>query len=209
MPDERFEPGLYLMPTPAGAYRAVSAATTDPAARFLLALLRDDATPPLSDDTLTRLADGDRDAAATLFRHAEAAGWLQGSDSVEHAPSGPLEDVLAAVLPDLSTAGKVVLADPQGFNVASTGYPHESAEELAALSASLSSLQERNQGLLQGNLRLGTSAWAVVDVSGNSRVGFWPIHIGKHRFVLVIGDMPRLYHPSATRLIWALIRRYG
>jgi len=56
---------------------------------------------------------------------------------------------------------------------------------------------------------LETSAWALVDAAGNSRVGFWPLYVGKQRFVLVLGGVPRLNQPALTELIWALSKRYA
>ena len=56
---------------------------------------------------------------------------------------------------------------------------------------------------------MNSSAWAVVDASGSSKLGFWPIYIGKLRFVLVIQGMPRLNQPDFVKLIWILNLRYS
>jgi hypothetical protein len=144
-----------------------------------------------------------------LLYHLQALGWVEGFADAQPAPAGALEDVLPALLPPLSADGKALLADAQGFYVASTGFQHETAVELAALSADLASLYERHQGLLKRNMGLGSSTWALVDAAGNSQTGFWPLYIGDQRFVLIISGVPRLNQPALTDLIWAFSKRYA
>ena len=109
----------------------------------------------------------------------------------------------------LSSQSKVLLADTQGFYVCSQGFPHETAEELSALSADIASLQERHQRLVGNNLGLETSAWGLVEASGGSRIGFWPLFIGEQRFALIISGCPQFNQPALTSLVWALSKRYG
>ncbi len=104
--------------------------------------------------------------------------------------------------------GKVLLADEQGLYLASSGLPHEVAEELSALSADLATVHKRRSGLLYNNLGIGSHAWAIVDAFGNSQVGFWPIFIGSHRFVIVIAGVPHFNQSEFVTLIWALSKRY-
>lgn len=205
----KLEPGLWLATTPAGTYRAVSQMKPDAMARFLRAILMQESTPALDEDNLARLSGLPVEDALSLLEHAQQAGWVEGFAEARQAPAGAFDSLAPQLLPALSSTRRAMLADPQGFYVATTGFPHETAEELAALSAAVGALHERNQGLLQGNLRLGTAAWAVVDAAGNSRIGFWPLHVGGVRFVLTLGDMPLLNHPNMVQLIWALCRRYG
>ena len=49
----------------------------------------------------------------------------------------------------------------------------------------------------------------IVDMAGNSRVGFWPLFVGDHRFVLALGGLPALNHPALVELVWSLTVRYG
>lgn len=199
----------YFLPSPAGAYHAVSMHTPDRAAQFILKVLQCDRSPRAELNTIMSLCGLHRTDTVTLIQSLQQAGWLEGFDKPLAVPHEPLETLLPELLPELSVTGKVVLADPQGFCVANTGYPEAVADELAALSASLCSIQDRNIALLQDALGLGTSAWGVVNASGNSQVGFWPVYIGVNRFVLIIDAMPRLRHPSTTRLLWSLVHRYG
>ena len=54
-----------------------------------------------------------------------------------------------------------------------------------------------------------SSAWALINAGGMSNMGFWPLFIGKHRFVLIISGAPKLDQPAMLDLVWLLFRRYG
>jgi hypothetical protein len=201
---------LYIAPTPGGAYYGISGPEENPSRHLLLQLLRGDASPELSIEALQKwTGQTDSDQALELLFHAQKIGWVEGYKERLEAPKGSLEEVLPELLPVLSASSKALLADGQGFYVSSQGFPHETAEELSALSADLASLHDRHRRLLTNNLRMGTSAWALVDAAGNSHIGFWPLYIAEQRFVLVIGGMPRLNQPALKTLIWALVKRYG
>jgi hypothetical protein len=201
---------IYLSPTPAGAYYCVSGESDTPSRNLLQVLMQKRLPPALSVHALQSWTgiDDDEEILALLYR-MQSLGWLEGQKHQQSAPDGSLEDVLPDLLADLSDSGKVLLADEQGFYLCSQGFPHETAEELSALSADLSSLYQRHQGLLQNNLSLETSAWALVDAAGNGQIGFWPLWVGTHRFVLVIKGVPLLNQPALMKLIWVLSIRYG
>ena len=201
---------VYIHPTPGGAYYAVSSPGSDPSRKLLQSVLLQDHTPELMLEGLRAWCGGkNAEEAMALLHHVQELNWVQGLDQPVRCPDQPLETLLPNLLTPLGAAGKVLLADSQGFYLASTGFAHEVAEELSALSADLASLHERRSGLLMNNLGLGSSAWAVVDSVGNSKIGFWPLYIGKQRFVLVISGIPRLNQPSFVDLIWTLSKRYA
>jgi hypothetical protein len=201
---------LYVTVSPAGAYYAVCEAGDDPSRRLLRNLLQQPTSPFLTLEGLqawSALLDEQR--TLELLYHAQNLGWVQGHETPLHAPVGALEDIVPDLLPALSGSGKALLADGQGFYVATQGFTHEAAEELSALSADIASLHERHDGLLKNNLGLGTGAWALIDAAGNGQLGFWPLFVGDQRFVLVMGGTPHLNQPALTQLIWALSIRYG
>ena len=201
---------LYLYPTPAGAYYAVSTPEIDPARKVLRCLFQFRSTPRLDLDNLTEWTGiKEKENVAELVERMQNLGWLQGCEELQYVPNGSLEDVLPELLTPLSDKGNVLLADGLGFHIAHRGFNYEAVEQLSALSAGLATLHERHYGLLRKNLGLNTSAWALVDVAGNSQVGFWLLYIGKQKFVLVIGGVPHLNQPTLTDLIWALSIRYG
>ncbi len=206
----QLQENIHVLPSPAGAYYAVSRPEDEVPRRLLRRLLGQPSSPLLSIDGVRDWSGmNDDDSAMELLSHIQALGWIEGMDAPVTPPEGRLEDTLPELLAPLSGNGKVLLADEQGFYLCSQGFAHETAEELSALSAGLATLHERHAGLLKNNLGLRSNAWAVVDAAGNSEVGFWPMYIGQQRFVLVAGGMPRLNQPALTQLIWALSIRYA
>ena len=201
---------IYVHPTPAGTYYAVSATDPNPSRRMIQSLLKKQSSPRLTLDSLRSWSDiEDEEQVLTLLYHAQGLGWVQGLDSPRECNEQSLEVQLPGLLKTLALQGKVLLADHQGFYLASSGFPHEVAEELSALSADLANLHTRRSGLLVNNLGLASSAWAIVDAAGNGKIGFWPLFIGSQRFVLVISGMPQFNHPDFVNLVWVLSRRYA
>jgi hypothetical protein len=202
--------GLYLYPTPAGAYYAVSSNETDKPRQFIRKLLQQSVTPSLNIENLGHLTGvGDPQKCYELLQHCQKLNWLQGLNSPEEYPSDLLENILPGLMSKMSESGKVLLADMQGFYLASHGFPHEVAEELSGLSAELAIVHERRSGLLMNNLGVASHAWGIIDVFGNNQIGFWPIFIGKNRFVMVISGVPHFNQPEFVKLVWALSNRYA
>lgn len=202
--------GLYLYPTPAGAYYAVCANDADKPRQFLRQLLLQPVTPALNYENLSHLAGvADPEKCNELLYHCQKLSWVQGLTAPEEYPSDLLENILPGLLSKMSESGKVLLADMQGFYLASHGFPHEVAEELSGLSAELSTVHERRSGLLMNNLGISSHAWGIIDVFGNSQIGFWPLFIGQNRFVIVISGIPHFNQPEFVKLIWALSKRYA
>ncbi len=201
---------LYIAPTPAGAYYAVSSPDEEPSRQLLRVLMQHESSPALTLEGLMEWSDLDNEQEALdLLYHIQKLGWVEGLQTQQTAPAGTIEDIVPDLLPALSGSRKALLADAQGFYVSSQGFPHETAEELSALSADIASLHDRHCGLLNRNLGLDTAAWALVDAAGNGQVGFWPLFIGEQRFVLVVSDFPYLNQQALTALVWALSIRYG
>ncbi len=202
--------GLYLYPTPAGAYYAVSSTADDKPRRFLRRLLQQSKTPALNDENLLFLMGcKETEAAFELLHHCQKIGWVQGLVTAKESPEGALEDILPCYLKTISERGRVLLADDEGFYLALSGFTHEVAEELSVLSAEISTLHLRRSGLLMANMGLGSHAWAVVNATGKSQVGFWPVFIGKNRFVITVLGTPHFNQPEFVSLAWALSIRYA
>jgi len=201
---------LFLYPTPVGAYYAVASPEEEKSRKFIKKLLQLPETPALSVDTLMDLMDEDSEEKnLDLLRHCQKLGWVQGVEKSIKSPSGSLEEILPELLKNISESGKVVLADDQGFYLACSGFPHEVAEELSALSAEIATVHKRRSGLLINNLGIGSHAWAIVDAFGNSQIGFWPVFIGETRFVVAISGIPHFNQSDFVSLIWALSIRYA
>ncbi|MEW8508044.1 MAG: hypothetical protein AB2598_15205 [Candidatus Thiodiazotropha sp.] len=209
MSDYQLIEGRFALPSPAGAFHAASHRNSDSLHRLLCALLQQETTPALTQQALEQWTGlSGEDAQEILFR-AQNLGWVEGFKEARSAQPGSLEALLPNLLPPLSDSGKALLADSHGFHIAASGFTHEAAIELSALSADLASLDNRHQALTHNNLRISTSAWALVDAAGNSQLGFWPLYIDDQRFALVLQGVPHLNQPAFTFLVWALSTRYA
>lgn len=203
-------PGRYLSLTPYGAYYVVSDGSSNAMRRILLAILMEGQSPELSQEAACRWAGtDDAEAALDALSRLQSLAMLQATDTPLMAPDAPLEQELPPLLAALSATGQALLADAQGFYLASAGFRHEVTEELAALSADIATLHDRHAGLLAHNLRLSGSSWGLLDPAGASQLGIWPLYVGSHRFALALAGQPRLAQGAFARLVWALARRYG
>ncbi len=201
---------LFLYPTPAGAYFAVCSKAKDDARQFLNNILFQPATLTLTLENLQRLTGNDNPHTCyELLHHCQEMNWVQGLNAERQYPSDLLENILPDLLNPMSESGQVILADMQGFYLASHGFNHELAEELSALSAELATVHERRPASIMKAMGISSHAWAMIDVFGNSQIGFWPLFIGDNRFVLVISGVPHFNQPEFVELVWALSKRYA
>ena len=201
--------GKYLHITPAGAYHCTSSGNTDAATKILQSVLRYPLLPQISAKLINKWVSMSLPDANAIIKRMEDIHWLECLDTPKTVNEGKLEDILPDILQALSSNNKVLLADSQGLYISSVGIPHETAEELAALSADLSILSERHQGLLQGNLKFNSSNWALVDAGGFAQISFWPLRIDKEIFYLIITGMPKLEREEFAQLVWVLHARYA
>ena len=202
--------GRYWLPTPEGAYHAVASVEETLERRFLRRLLSLTETPEMVDEFWGEWREEDSpEAFSELLERLRRRRWVQELAEPRTVTDRPLEEILPGLLAGLSDGGGTLLADPQGFYIASSGFPHQTAEELAALSADLLSLHQRHRHLLDERLGLKTQAWGVIDAGGHSRLGIWPLHIGRHCFALVMTGIPHFNHPDFVDLVWILMNRYA
>jgi hypothetical protein len=230
-------PGLHLRATPLGAFRSASARVATPEVAFVRRLLRERRSPALTPEVVAGLAGaapgaddraaGDRPAgdardAADAGVDVEAAlgvlgrlqdrAWVEGHAQPLDVTEEALEVGLARTLPPLSSRGRALLADRQGFCLASTGFAADTAAVVAAFSADLVATTERHAHRLdraEESGAPGTGAVGLVDGFGNSQLGFWPLFVGSQRFVLALAGVPRLNRPELVELVTRLSLRYG
>ena len=200
---------LYISITPRGAYYAVQDNNEDITRQLVLNILKLKKSPSLSVETLSNISELETNETLELLHRMQESGLVSGQNSAESAPEDQLENILPELLASLTDSKKALLAEHSGLYLGVSGFPHEAAEELAAISANLSEVYQRHKGLFQGNLGFKQHAWGLIDAAGNSEVGFWPIFVGDNHFTLIIHGLPQLNNPSFKRLIWLLSRRYG
>lgn len=209
MSDYTLSDDLYLGITPGGSYYAVQDDTPDAGRSFLHRLMQIPDTPKFSVDLACQLSGLKRKPALEFVHWMQEAGFIYGHNERETVSTDSIESILPELLKPLSDEGKVVLAEGRGLYLGAAGYPHEVAEELAALSANLTAAYARHKEVLKDNLGHRQKAWGLIDANGNSEIGFWPLYIGDTRFTLIIGGMPQLNQTAFKQLIWALEIRYG
>jgi hypothetical protein len=202
--------GLFIYPTPAGAYYAVSSDDNEVHREFIRQLLLQPVLPALNLDNLRILLGyDDPQECYKILYHCQKFNWLQGLETEKQYPSDSLERILPGLLANMSDSGQVLLADKDGFNLASLGFPESMSDELAVVSAEIETLHQRRSGVLGKNMGITSRSWGIIDVFGNSQLGFWPLFLGKNYFTLVIAGTPRFNQPEFVELIWALSMRYA
>lgn len=210
MSDYKLIKDAHVGVTPAGAFYACSWRDLTAARKFLFALLDCASSPTLSTDQVCQWADTDNPVEAMeLLYRLQSMGWIRGVRDAQSAPDAHMERAVPALLEELAADGRAMLADSQGFFLAASGFPHETVEALAALSADIAALAARHETLVRENLGIDSAAWSVVDAAGNSRIGFWPLFFGTQTFVLALAGEPCLYRDAFAQLVWGLKRRYA
>ncbi len=201
---------LYILPTPAGAYFAISSPEDTRVRRLLLALLRYRSSPHVDTGFLCRCLDTDDEQEALEVLHrAQSLAWIEGYTEIRDVPGLGVGQELHQLLPRLSSVGKGLIIDWNGLSLARCGIDEATADTLAALGADLIGVQERHAERMHEHLGQASHGWAAVDAYGSSRIGAWPLYVGDKRMLLVLLGEPRLNDPSFLALVWLLIENYG
>ncbi len=199
----------YVLPTPAGAFYAVSSSEPDPMRKLLLALMQDRVTPKFKLDTLSARLDIEKPALLDLLRQAQTLAWIQGFETPRETPASRIGPRLETLLAPLSAIHKGLLVDWNGFAFARHGIDDETAATLSALAADIAAVENRHAARLKKYLGVASQGWAAVDAYGASRIGAWPLFVGDQRFLLVLQGEPRLNLEQFVELTWILVNRYG
>jgi hypothetical protein len=204
----QLEQESFLMPSPAGAYYCISDAGNNAARQLLRQFLRQEKVVLATNESIESWFTEEPELGLKTLHYLQDLDWIQTMAESDRVSKDPLEDLLPDMLEPLSSEAKALLTDSQGFCLSSTGFAHESAEEISALAADLVTLQDRHKGLLSNNLKMPSANWGLLDAAGHSQLGFWPLHIGRELFSLVIAGAPCLHHQNFLQLAWILHNRY-
>lgn len=200
-------PATFVTPTPAGAYHVVTSALDGPAEHLIRAVLRSGVPVQIQDqDAASWTGAATTAAAIDAIAAAQDAGWIEGRSEPPAIPDAPLGEVLPTLLAPLSDIGHAALVDDQGFGLASVGFDPDEETELSAMSAEIARLRQRRS--TTGLFAEAAQGWAVVDRHGAGVINFYPLAAGTQHFVLIVGGLPHLNHPSFVTLVWALCMRY-
>lgn len=210
MSSYQFAENIYLAPTPAGAFYAVSNSTPEPLRNLLLALLRQDKTPtPITGKLIDWTGSSSVESMMALLHEAQLMAFIEGLEDPLELPGSGFGHDAEILLSFLSTSGKALLVDNTGCAIAQSGFDQESVEILCALSVDLATVQDRHEKRLEKHFDLSIHGWGPMDSSGSSQIGTWPIYIGDKRLLLVIPGEPRFNCEQFTLLIWSLVKRYS
>ncbi len=200
----------HLLPSPAGAFYAVSSARPDPMRKLLLALMAAPQTHPVTIAELSRTTGiGDEAELLELLHQAQTLSWIQGFDEPQSIPTRQVATAMEKLLAPLSALGKGLLVDWNGFAFARHGIDDDTAAALSALATDIAAVEQRHAERLRETLGVASQGWAAVDAYGASRIGAWPLFIADHRFLIVLQGEPRLNQPEFVELVWLLVSRYG
>lgn len=207
MNQEQNDTPRYFQVTPSGAYYATLNTESEALRALLLQLLSADTHIPYISSLLQKLTGMGEEDAQVLLDKAVQHGFVDLPQNPEPIAGGTIEQLLPEFLPRLAD-GRVLLADDQGFCLGQSGFGAEEAEAVAGMAADLVSMHERHQSLLGRHLGFDGSSWALVDAVGQSELGFWTLHVGEQKFLLILEGMPHLNRQPFVDLMSVLIRRY-
>ena len=207
MNQEQNDTPRYFQVTPSGAYYATLSTEPEALRALLLQLLSADTHIPYISSLLQKLTGMGEEEAEALLDKAVQHGFVDLPQNPEPIAAGTIEQLLPEFLPQLAD-GRVLLADDQGFCLGQSGFDAEEAEAVAGMAADLVSMHERHQALLVRHLGFNGSSWALVDAVGQSELGFWTLHVGEQKFLLILEGMPHLNRQPFVDLMSVLIRRY-
>lgn len=207
MNQEQNDTPRYFQVTPSGAYYATLSTEPEALRALLLQLLSADTHIPYISSLLQKLTGMGEEEAEALLDKAVQHGFVDLPQNPEPIAAGTIEQLLPEFLPQLAD-GRVLLADDQGFCLGQSGFGAEEAEAVAGMAADLVSMHERHQALLVRHLGFNGSSWALVDAVGQSELGFWTLHVGEQKFLLILEGMPHLNRQPFVDLMSVLIRRY-
>ena len=201
---------LYANVSPAGAFYVVSSKEQNTSRTLLSSVLKHGSKEPLTEKNLLAWSEcADKETALSLLYRLQRLEFIYGTEKPREIDTSNLEQRLPGILKQLSSIGRVLLADENGLYYAGVGFEHESAEEISALAGDVIALSERHSLLIKNNLELNPNAWSVCDPAGQSELGFFSLSFNESTFILVTGGKPQLQNDSFVDLVEILFHRYG
>ncbi len=200
----------YILPTPAGAYFLAQDNAENWQKDVLKKLFSNDKSLEVNSPNLQHVFNtSNSENLSYKIEQCKKQHLVQVVDTEITAPSGDFENLLNTIISKFSNKEKALLCDSQGLCIANNGFPIEMQEEISVLSADIAIMHKRRAQNINDKLGLNSQAWSIVDASGNSCLGFWPLNINNEVFVLVIEGVPFFNQPEMVNLIWVLYLRYG
>lgn len=160
-------------------------------------------------DQLSGLLDCDATTVHQLLSDWLANSYVQkleAGQSAEQNKNNSSED-FHSLLETLSVNGKVILANPHGLKIASSGYSESDSEYIAAIASNLVAISEQAKARIKNPV--DKHLWNTGLSWGAFRALCMNIFTGSNQYVLVVGGLPNLEGDEFMNLISLLVRRYG
>jgi hypothetical protein len=201
---------LHWRPTSLGARYATQSAAPNPVRQLLLALMAQPAAPAASIGQMALWSGVTDPVLATRVRDRMVLQGLLESVGAPYRPTGGLTDaVLSAQLAEISTLKRALLADRQGFCLASIGFSAEEIEGLAGFCAEIAAIRFRHAVGADPRSTQGVAAWQCERLGSVEDCRLQPLFIGSQRFTLLMSGPPILDNRALADMTWLLIQRYG
>ncbi len=200
----------YILPTPGGAYYLAQDNALNWKKEALIKIFLQTTSLELNQSNLALIFDtDDEEVIQSKVEECQKLQLIQVVDEAESIKENQFETNLNEIIHTFSKSSNVLLSDSQGFCIANHGFSDEITEEISVLSADIAIMHKRRALNINEKLGLKSQAWAIVDASGNSSLGFWPINIRDEVFVLAVEGVPFFNQHSLVLLVWNLYLRFG
>jgi hypothetical protein len=202
---------VYIQVTPAGAFYCLSEKDKNNASRKILSniMLHGDQQKASMDMVKIITEIDNEDTAADELIRLQKIGFIGGFSFPHPKVSGNMETVMPSLLKTLSDKGRSLLSDNNGFYLCASSIPHESAENLAAMSADLMRVQATHERLLANNLHIPASGWGMIGPSGLSTLGIWPLYVNDNEFLLTVIGVPKLQGLGLVQMATWMIEKFS
>lgn len=199
----------YLIPTDSGARYAVAAAQLNPLRALLYAMIQ---SPSITTSDLQQFIDDhlldSRKAVAAVLYKLQRLGLISSEESPIELPQADAIGGLEQYLGQISSEGRALLADRNGFVMASHGFKNEVARELAAAGTDMTPMGERISGEMEQDENAEQEIWELSVNRKGDKITFMRLYIGPLPFLVVIGGQLDTKPNVFLQLMAILIHRY-
>lgn len=199
----------YLVPTDNGARYTVAEAHLNPLRALLYGIIQ---SAGITTNDLEQFIDdqlfGSRKAVAAALYKLQGLGLIYTQESPVVLPQAAAIESLEHFLGQISSEGKALLADRNGFVMASHGFKNEAARELAAVGTDMTPMGARISGEMEQDVNAEQEIWELTINRKGDKITFMRLFIGSLPFLVAIGGQLNTKPNVFLQLMAILINRY-
>ncbi len=200
----------HLTVTPLGALFATSNAEESTAKQVLVKMLTMQSSVLLNNENILELTGlNDIELAEAVLYQLQVKHYVQAEDEEVIVPDINISEELPTYLRLLSSTGRAVLTDRNGFLISHAGFDNAVVEEISAISSQFTNIYQSYRESLSGLFGDRYSTVGLINNQGISQVGFVILNIAGEIFTLTIGDTPFLNQRTFRDIVWLLAYRYA